>query len=511
MSIDTKTHPNSTEVAKTDNKGILLDSFDNNNRLDIRDEDNSYKDIPFTILFFTVFIGYCVLYVSVIGDFILPSAYPLPSSPNTPTPPESPFQFLPFATDASPVYSVFFIVILSCFITISIIFLTLFNLHSNYELFIQSAFILNTLIFFSFSILSFVYSYTLYGIISLLVGLTCLLYLKDSKIRFKRSGTLLSIIISIIKVDTSYSYVALIGTFACLFFNITWIVLLSNIYSKWDYEINYRDGSFSDPLMISTVIFVVFSGMYISEVIKNITMVTLSSLYGSWYFSNKRESPLSSMRKSLSFKLGPISFGSLLVSALEFLNQGLDLLRILNSDDSFMRLILTILKTILSVFESLLRYFNHYVFTYVGIFGGSFLDSSKKIFKIFQHNGWSLIVNDCIVNTTLQMYSLIVGLLSSLVCYIYLIIQKPSFNSDGQFTILYPVLGFLISAQITSLIYTIILAGSNSLLISISMHPEILYEKNFEAYDIFAEIWPQILQNHNSEPTTSANTNIELV
>lgn len=468
--------------------------------MELRNQDKlTYNDLPFTVIFLSILsiYSFCWIHICDFSSLLTLLSPPKFHSPNDgdtiiPIIKNNPLSI-------SPILSLFLSCILIMFISITLI-TTLFKFISNYSILMKLAFIGNSLIFFSISIYSLHYHKFFNSFISIILTGFTLLILNNLKSKFKRSTILLKLIILIIKKNPILCFISLFGFFTTFLFTFTWFILLSQIYYKWNQLINYQNGSYNNPIMILISLFSIFSGAYIDEVIRNLTLTCLSSIYSQWYFNLKiinLNNSLIEIKNNLTFKFGSICLGSFLVSILEFLNQLIELIKIFLSDhDSFIHLILLICQTGLTLLEKLLRYFNNYVFSFIALFNLSFMDSSKKILEKIDIKGWSIIQNDCIIDITLKYTLLLISLTTSIICYFYLNLIDPEFNNNNEYDILYPLFGFILSAQICHILYTIIMAGNNTIILSLIFHPEIATHSIYPPYnDLLNDLqeqWPEL-------------------
>ena len=65
---------------------------------------------------------------------------------------------------------------------------------------------------------------------------------------------------------------------------------------------------------------------------------------------------------------------------------------------------------IIACFKNMAEYFNRWAFVYVGIYGDSFIKSGKAVCALFKNRGWSTIINDNLIQRTLGLLALAVGL-----------------------------------------------------------------------------------------------------
>lgn len=456
----------------------------------LRNEKLLYQDPFFIFVFIAIFVGYIMCWfhitdISSLASLLNPSTTEINSS----------------STFNSPILSLFIVVILATTITVSITSLIILNT-SHYKILMQSAFVVNSLIFITFSVYSFMGHNIRFGLVSLLMGLATLLCMKSVTPKFERSALMLEITVNIFKQYYSFYMVAIFGSLLSLIFLFSWIILLSQIYYKWEDMIKSQSDSYYDINMILLTIYSIFSGMYITEVIRNVTIVSISGIYGSWYY-NKRVLSLdtyTSIKNSITCKFGSICLGSLVVSLLEFTNQSIEFVKSFITDrGSLLHLLLLILSIFFTILERLLKYFNIYVFSYVALYGDSFIKSSQEIVEVFRQRGWSIVINDCIIETTLKMYALITGFTSGACCYIYLWVNKPELSeNNGTFMLLYSICGFFIAAQLSMVLYTVIIAGNNTLILALGIHPQVFQNRGpsyNEQFLSLKHLWPELLDD----------------
>lgn len=156
-------------------------------------------------------------------------------------------------------------------------------------------------------------------------------------------------------------------------------------------------------------VFLVFSYYWTSQVLKNIVHVTISGTVATWYFMGDSAMPKNptakSFRRATTYSLGSICLGSLLVALIKTLRA---IVRSMRNDRN--ALLVCLIDCILGCLDSLLRYFNHYAFVYVAMYGYTFWQAAKATFRMFEETGLMAIVNDNIIGTVLTMSCLLSGI-----------------------------------------------------------------------------------------------------
>jgi hypothetical protein len=141
------------------------------------------------------------------------------------------------------------------------------------------------------------------------------------------------------------------------------------------------------------------------EVLKNISHVTTAGAVASWWYDPNVSSVVAgSFCRATTSSLGSIAFGSLIVAVLQVLE---NMARKGQRDGNMLA---CIARCIIACFKNMAEYFNRWAFVYVGIYGDSFISSGKAVCALFKNRGWTTIINDNLIQRTLSMLSLAVGL-----------------------------------------------------------------------------------------------------
>jgi hypothetical protein len=110
----------------------------------------------------------------------------------------------------------------------------------------------------------------------------------------------------------------------------------------------------------------------------------------------------------------------------------------------------------------------------VAIYGQGFIPSAKRTWSMIQDRGVEAMVNDNLISNVLFMGSLLVGILSSLFGYLYLLIVKPAYNSSGSMTPIVMLICFIIGMSMFSTVSTVISSGVTTTFVCLAEDPEAL-------------------------------------
>ncbi|ETV87210.1 hypothetical protein H257_02179 [Aphanomyces astaci] len=151
-------------------------------------------------------------------------------------------------------------------------------------------------------------------------------------------------------------------------------------------------------------------------VVRNIVHVTVSGTVATWWYrADNNRVPLTTLRalyNAVVLSFGSICFGSLIVSVIETIKTILEIFRNLakQSHNAVAVCLLGCLECIVGCISNLVQYFNKYAYSYVGIYGFSFLRAGKETFELFEKMGWSAIANDALIDNVLIAGSIFVGI-----------------------------------------------------------------------------------------------------
>merc|ERR1739848_703150 len=118
-----------------------------------------------------------------------------------------------------------------------------------------------------------------------------------------------------------------------------------------------------------------------TQVLKNITHVTVSGAVATWYFlsANMPRNPtLSSFKRAVTYSLGSICFGSLLVAIIKTMRALLNSARRQGRDN----IVACIAACLLSCIERLVEYINLYAFSYVATYGMSYCEAARAVWNL---------------------------------------------------------------------------------------------------------------------------------
>ncbi|EDK43288.1 choline transporter-like family protein [Acetobacter pasteurianus] len=372
--------------------------------------------------------------------------------------------------------------------------------------FIYVACILNVVLSIGTAIFYFVEHYYSAAIVFLIFGLFAAFCYWRARSRIPLSATILRIVIDVMKQYPSTLVTSFFGLVISAGFGALFSVVIIGTYVKFKPNADNTGcevggGSCSQAKLVGVLVFVFFAGYYISEVIKNVIHVTISGIYGTWYYlaNSDQGAPkhpaLSSLKRAMTYCFGSICFGSLIVTIIQLIKQLLNIVASQFVDSWGGQCAMLIVNFIMSFINWLVQYFNKYAYSYVGLYGKSYIRSAKDTFDLFRFKGMDALVNDMFINNALHFYSLFVAYLSSLLAYLYLKFTKPGYNDDGNYYAPVVAFTFLISMQICNITLSVIQSGVATFFVCLAKDPEVLQmSQRDELFNEIQKNYPQVYQ-----------------
>ncbi|KAF9581658.1 putative choline transporter, neither null mutation nor overexpression affects choline transport [Lunasporangiospora selenospora] len=255
------------------------------------------------------------------------------------------------------------------------------------------------------------------------------------------------------------------------------------------------------------MIYLNFVMFWNSEIIKNIVHVTISGVFGVYYFfegsaSGAPSSPtLGAAKRAVTTSFGSICFGSLLIALLQTLRYVLNSLRS-DSDDGLMAFLAMCASCILSCLEGLFEIFNKFAFTQVAIYGKPFVQAAKDTWEMIKDRGVDAIVNDSLVGNVLAMGTLMIGILSGLYGYLFIKVVQPSFyDKEDETLVVFGVIfvEFILGVVMMSVPNNVLDSGVTTTFVALAEDPQTLYRTKPDLYNAIIQDYPEISRNVRGE------------
>lgn len=215
----------------------------------------------------------------------------------------------------------------------------------------------------------------------------------------------------VIDVAKNYGHVfttSFIGGLIATAFGAWFSVTLVAVYAKYypgSPGCDAGGGSCSKGKVIGLLVFVTFAGYWISEVIKNVIHVTISGVYGSWYFCAQKPGGVpkgatrGAFKRSMTYSFGSISFGSLIVAIIQLLRQACSIAQQNEAAQGNImgQIFFCFLGCLIGLLDWAVQFINEYAFSYIALYGKAYIPAAKVII-FFQISNLSLTITDHLDN-----------------------------------------------------------------------------------------------------------------
>lgn len=457
-------------------------------------EKPRFHDWPFAIFFYLVFFGFIAVAVITIRAYKLTH--------------QSQGQGIYDPSNTSSLNTntiIMFMFALAISVVLAVLIVSLAKLAPTK--FITIGLICNVILGLGTAIAYLVLKYYSAGIVFLVFTCLCAWCYWTCRKRIPFSGTVLTIVIQCMQDHPSVLLVAFLGVVISGAFGVLFSMVVVSTYIRFDSGpgCDVSGGSCSHSKLIGVLFFVFFAGYYITEVLRNVIHTTILGVYGTWYYLLKsdqgepKNSALGALKRALTYSFGSICEGSLIVAIISLIREGINILRqnAIASNEMWQACLLCVLDMVVMVIEWLVRWFNHYAYSYIALYGTNYTLASRDVYELFHYKGFDALINDCLIGTALSFYSVFTAYVTALFVFLYLRFTKPSYNSDGSFYAPLVAFSFLIAGQISNVTTTVITSGTSSFFIALARDPEVFRMSYPEKFEEIFRNYPQVMEKLN--------------
>ena len=229
-----------------------------------------------------------------------------------------------------------------------------------------------------------------------------------------------------IDVSKKYGHVYLVSFMSGLLaaaFGAWFSVTMVAVYVKYEPGNNpacsTAAGGCSSAKVIGLLVFITFAAYWITEWIKCATHVVISGVYGAWYFAPNnpaKGATRGAARRALTYSFGSISFGSLIVAIIQFLRQLCSVARNQAAADGNIvgQIGFCILGCLIGILNWAVEFINRYAFSYMALYGKSYIQSAKATWTMIKNRGMDALVNECLTGPVFTMGSTFVAYICAL-------------------------------------------------------------------------------------------------
>ncbi|KAL3789048.1 hypothetical protein ACHAWO_004605 [Cyclotella atomus] len=217
-----------------------------------------------------------------------------------------------------------------------------------------------------------------------------------------------------VKSNAFLFVMAYIFPFMTWVYTCVWFVALFGVYDATG--VIDENGELTEDNTVWVYFTLLLLALFWSEqVIQNTMHAIVAGVVSTWWFVPEEANHccsraiMASTIRATTTSFGSICFGSLLVAIIQTLRSMTENARD-NRDFDCAAFLLCLVDCCLSCLQGILEYFNKFAYIYVGMYGYSYLEAGKNVWTLFKAKGWTVIVNDDLIQNTLSLFNLIVGL-----------------------------------------------------------------------------------------------------
>jgi len=201
-----------------------------------------------------------------------------------------------------------------------------------------------------------------------------------------------------------------------------------------------------------TVVFaLLLSFFWTWQVVMNVGHTTTAGAVAAWWLLpgySRDSTTLASLRRALTTSFGSVCLGSLVVAVVSALRSTVRFF-VKEDETSFAQFCLNCL---LVCIERALEYFNHYAFTFVAVYGDSFIEAGAHTSQLFERRGFTLMINDDISSLPLQLGTAVCGIVTALVAASLALLQGAHGGAVAGAAVLALLLGSAVAAVVLEVV-----------------------------------------------------------
>ncbi|KUJ10391.1 duf580 domain-containing protein [Mollisia scopiformis] len=313
---------------------------------------------------------------------------------------------------------------------------------------------------------------------------------------------------TVIDVSKNYGHVfvvsilgGLVATAFGAYFSVTFVAIYFKYYPGSP-GCDASGGGCSKGRVIGLLAFITFAGYWITEVIKNVIHVSISGVYGSWYFcANKpggfpKGATRGAFKRSITYSFGSISFGSLIVALIQCLRQACSIAQKNEAaqGNALGAIFFCILQCFIGLLDWAIQFINEYAFSYIALYGKAYIPAAKTTWTMMKDRGIDALVNECLINPVLTMGAVFVAYLCSFLAYLYLTFTNPAYNDGNAFTAVIMAFAFLIGLQIANIFLVPIKSGVATFFVAMAFDPQVLINEFPDLWIRLVNVYPHVQQ-----------------
>ena len=254
-----------------------------------------------------------------------------------------------------------------------------------------------------------------------------------------------------------------------------------------------RERDRGGEINYGVLVFLVFSIYWTAQVLENISHVTISGVFASYYFlegsgRDNRNPTLRSLKRALTWSFGSICFGSLIIAIFQTIRFMIRSAQ--SNDNAFVR---ACADCILGCIQNLIEYFNTYAFAEVAIYGKGYVAAAKDTWALIKSFFIDAIINDNLIGSVLGFGTLLVAIITGMAGYflgVYFLQDVVGDARDANLIII-TILAVLFGGALMFIGTSVIRSGVVATFVCLAEDPAALARTKPELYNQIVSRYPR--------------------
>lgn len=352
------------------------------------------------------------------------------------------------------------------------------------------------------------------GIVYIISILLTLVGLWGMQFKLPLSVEILKTVVFATQACPQVLIVSLCGTITATAFAMLFSAVIVSTYIKFDPKSTNKGcevsgGDCSKATLVGLLVFIFFSGYFISEVLRNVIHCTVSGIVGNWYYmsksnqSNTRRPARGALKRALTNSLGSICLGSLIVPVIETIRVVLNKIKRLfvrkEKGRVIFRLAFRLTNFLLASMGWFYKYFNHYAYSFISLFGKPYSSAASEVWSLLADKGVNVVIDDNLINFALGLHTMFASYIASLFTFLYLRFTKPAYNATGAYHPPLVAYSFLIAMQISNIANEAMRAATSTFFVALSKDPDVIRASHPETFKKILAAYPDVLGKLNQQ------------
>jgi len=283
------------------------------------------------------------------------------------------------------------------------------------------------------------------------------------------------------------------------------IGVLTGVLTLWGYSalmvlsITADDADAHPAANTMAYVFYAFCMFWIVFVKRYVVHCTSAGCMGTWYFqvsegaTSLPAAAWGSLKRACTTSFGSVCYGALIIAVIETLEMVMRQGQ--SSKNDAARFMSCCITCLLGCIKDIVEYLNSYAFAFVAVYGDSYCDAVSKTMAVFYGAGFTMIINDNLVDTVLGFGNLGCAVLCGSFAVGSVAASQGNTDSQGWTPpmTLAAGLGAVIGFAILAIVNTAISASVRTFFVLFAVDPLVLYNTKpctfNRVMDAFSERW----------------------